>query len=288
MAELRNRPLLGVGLMTIGMLMIPVSDSMAKHILGIAPYSPAALAWARFIIGVSVIAPIAWALGAFRDLDPRFFRHQIVRGALIATTIVLIVTGVGKAPLADVFGAFFIGPAVATVLAATLLRERVGRMEWIAVGLGFIGVALVVRPGSSFNPGLAYGLASGVCYGGFLVATRWAAGAARPIAQLAGQLAVGAVLLAPFGAPELAAHGVRAPGWLLATGASSATANLMALLAFRHAPAAYLAPVVYVQILGASAIGWLAFGDTPDRWAGLGLAIIFCAGLTRVPFRRKR
>lgn len=279
-----QNPLAGAAMMALGMLLIPVSDGIAKLLLGMTDYQPAFLAWSRFALGICVVAPVALMLGAFRGLGWPFIRGQAVRGALIAATITLIVTGAGKAPLADVFGAFFIGPVVATILAALLLKERVKPLEWWAVALGFAGVMLVIQPSGEMHEGLVWGFVAGCCYGAFLTATRWTANTAPPMAQLAGQLFFGLLFLAPLGVGDLAAHGLQSPGWLIAMGTSSALANLFALFAFRQARAAYLAPVVYVQIIGAMTIGWMVFGDIPDLLAFAGLLLILAAGATRIPY----
>lgn len=109
-----------------------------------------------------------------------------------------MVTAVSHAPLADVFGAFFIAPAIATLLAATILKERVTRLDIISLTLGLIGVLMVARPGAAMNVGLLWALGGGALYGCFNAATRWSAAFAPPLAQIAGQLLFGALFTLPF------------------------------------------------------------------------------------------
>lgn len=270
--------------MTIGMIVLPLGDGIAKHLMATTSYSSGFLAWSRFMVGVAVVLPFAVATGAFAGLGLGFLYRQAIRGALVAGAIGMIITALETIPLADAFGAFFIGPALATVLAATVLRERVKPIEWLAVVLGFVGVLLVVRPSGDMNIGFLWGLAAGSSYGGFLVATRWAAGSGPAAAQLAGQLCFGLLFLAPFGASELVSHGIEAPGLLLLMGCISLTSNLFSILALGRARAAFLAPVVYVQILSATIAGWLIFGQFIDPVGLLGLALIVAAGISRIPF----
>ncbi|MDC1198845.1 DMT family transporter [bacterium] len=205
-----------------------------------------------------------------------------MRGVATTCAILFMITAVSKAPLADVFGAFFIGPGATTLIARFVLREEVRRREWIALALGLVGVVLVARPGFEMSEGLVWALAGGVSYGAFQAATRWTAGSAPPLAQNFAQMAVGAVILAPFGAPDLLAHGVEAGGWVIAMALSSLTANLLTILAYRHARAGVLASIIYLQILSATGLGWVAFGDLPDLVGAIGLAVICSSALVLI------
>ncbi len=269
-------------MMVAAMLLIPVGDAFAKAIAAEHGYSGAALAWARFAVGLALLAPYALAVDLFRGLGRFFYAAQLLRGALLSAVIAFIIEGARTAPLADVFGAFFIGPAIATALARLLLRETVTPLDWAAVSAGFLGVALVVKPGGEIQPGLLWALAAGLCYGGFLTATRWTAGSGPPMAQLVGQLGVGTLVLAPFAVSDFLEIGVAAPGLFLGSGVSSALANLLAILAFREARAALLNPLVYCQLFSAALLSWTVFGDAPDLLTGLGLAVIAAAGLSRI------
>jgi drug/metabolite transporter (DMT)-like permease len=274
--------IMGVALMALGMMLIPVGDAIAKHIAAVAPHAPPFLAWSRFVIGVAVIGPVCLWAGAFRGLGRFFLLSQLVRGVAITGAILFMITAVGKASLADVFGAFFIGPVVSTLLARFVLREEVRRREWAALALGFVGVALVARPGIEMSEGLVWALAGGVSYGAYQAATRWTAGSAPPLAQNFAQMAVGTAILAPFGAPDLVAHGVEAGGWVIAMALSSLTANLLTILAYHHARAGVLAPIIYLQILSATGLGWVAFGDLPDLVGAIGLAVICSSALVLI------
>ena len=287
-----ERGALAAALMILGMLLIPVGDAISKHLQEVGPYGPGFLAWSRFSIGALIFVPLALARPRWRPPRPlgAYLGRQIVRAALISGTIVCIITAVGKAPLADVYGAFFIGPAVSMLLARLLLGEPVSGAERAAVGLGLAGVALVTRPGLGPGPliseGLAWALAAGALYGAFLTATRWAAGKTPPMAQMAGHLGLGALITAPLGVGDLIEHGAVETGWVALMAVSSALANLFAVAAYALARAAALAPLVYAQILSAAALGWIGFGALPDAPALAGLGLILAAGLVLALGRR--
>lgn len=278
-------------LMTAGMMFIPLGDSFAKLALLETAYSNFTIAWTRFAIGLAMVLPIAVIAGKCRNLSASFWKAQLLRGSLIAATIACIITAVGQIPLADAFGAFFIGPAIATLLARFVISEPVSRAEWVAVVAGFIGVLFVIKPasilGGTIAPGQLLALTGGCLYGCYLAATRWTSRVGPPLAQLAGQLGVGMVLLAPLAVGDLIEHGLQSPHLLLGSGASSAIGNLLAIIAFGIVRAATLAPLVYSQLIAATLLGWLIFDELPDAATAFGLAIILLAGLSPLIFTRR-
>lgn len=273
-------------LMIVGMLCIPLGDAFAKLAMESTDYSAPALTWARFVLGAALVVPLAFALGHFRGADRRFWGAQAVRGTLLCGAITCIITAERQVPLADAFGAFFVGPVVATILARFVLGEIVRRLEWVAVAGGFVGVLLIVKPGFAMAPGIVWALAAGCFYGAYLTATRWARSVGPALGQLAGQLCFGALLLTPFVWTEMASLGLQAPGLLFGSGVASAIGNLLAIMAFGFARAATLTPLAYTQLISATALGWLVFTDRPDAVTAFGLAVVLVAGLSPLLARR--
>jgi len=269
--------------MVIGMLLIPVGDAIAKYIAAAAPYSAGFLAWSRFAVGCCIILPLAWRAAVFAGVGRLFFVQQTVRGFLIAATIVFIITAVSLSPIADVFGAFFLGPALAVVFSVVFLKERATWWQWFTVALGFVGVLLVVQPTTQISEGLLWGLLAGVFYGGFLTATRWAAGNGPPLAQLAMQLVIGFAILLPLAISDITQQGLHQPSALLLMGLTSVLANYLSIVALARASTAYLAPIVYLQIVAATAIGIFFFGDVIGFLSACGLGLIVLTGVMRIP-----
>jgi len=264
--------------------MIPIGDAIGKHIQVISDYTPVLVSWWRFLLGAVVVLP--WVILTHQLPPPTkthktFWIRQFVRGTLIAATVTLIVTAVGLSPLPDVFGAFFIGPGISVILAQLLLRVRVTKLDWLAVVLGFLGVLMVVQPTGTISPGIPWALASGCCYGAFLVATRWAAETGPPMAQVAAQFSIAALCLTPFALPAFLALGIQAPGWVIASAALSTSANLLSVIALARAGNAVLAPVVYLQVVAATIVGVTWFGDVPNLLTTLGLLLIVATGAMR-------
>lgn len=264
------------GLVFVSVSLIVVGDTCGK-LLGQHGVDPAFIAFSRFLIGAAVILPISGLrlpeLTAFLDW------RILLRGALITGGILSILTALKTEPIADVFGAFFIGPVVAYVLAILLLNERptLGRSLFLAVG--FAGVMLVVKPGFGMRPGIGFALLAGTFYGCFLVATRLVANAARPRILLLSQLVVGSVLLAPLGlSVPMPESSVLLITLVLGSALGSAAGNYLLVVANRRAEASLIAPLIYTQLISATLASLWIFQDTPDLFALCGLVLILCSG----------
>lgn len=278
-------PALALFLMLVSVILIPAGDTAGKILMqdGIAP---AFVAWSRFALGAVIVATGLAALGHWPQAsvwrDPRLW----LRGALIAGGILSILTALRTEPLANVFGAFFIGPLVSAGLSALLLGERISLPRLALLGLGFVGVLLVVRPGYAMTPGLGFALLAGLFYGAYLTASRWLRGAAPAGSLLLVQLVCGALLLAPLGVPAMPELTGAVVQWTLASALASMAGNLALILAYARAEAARLAPFVYFQLIAATGLGLTVFGDVPDLWTLTGLGLLCASGLATLALRR--
>ncbi|MGR3503413.1 DMT family transporter [Pseudaestuariivita sp.] len=267
-------------LLCFGMSLIPAGDTAGKLLQAEGVAAPF-VAWARFVVGALAVLPFLPRAEFACLRDPRLW----FRGALIGAGIFSILTALSRAPLADAFAGLFVGPIVSVVLSALLLKERVSALRWLLVLAGFAGVLMVVRPTGNAEPFLAFAVLAGLFYGGFLTASRWLAGAFTPKTLLASQMLAAMVLLTPLGLwfwPEMSPKII---ALLLVSGLCSMGGNLTLILAYRQASAAQVAPFVYVQLLAATALGYLVFQDVPAPLTWAGMAVIALAGIisTQLP-----
>jgi len=251
---------------------------MAQGGVAVDPVAPAFIAWSRFAMAALILLPLSgMERGEWRMLTDR---RVILRALLIVGGISCILIALRTEPIGDVFGAFFIGPVVAYVLAALLLGELVSPARSALLALGFAGVMLVVRPGFGMTPGLGFALLAGTFYGGYLVATRWLAGAFRPRFLLISQLMIGALVLAPTGIAALPADvDLRLVALVMLSALASAAGNYLLVTVNRVVPAGRVAPLVYTQLIAATLAGIVVFGDWPDKLSLIGLAVILFSGL---------
>ncbi|GAA6182579.1 DMT family transporter [Shimia sp. NS0008-38b] len=263
-------------LMFVAMSMIPAGDTAGKLLTQNHDASPVFVAWSRFALGSVLALPLMRA-----DTFRLFGDWRIwLRALLLTGGITSIQTALQTAPLADVFAAFFIGPIFSYLLSVLLLGERVTVARSGLMALGFIGVVLVVRPGFEMSPGLPWAALAGLFYGAFLTASRWLAPFARPGSLLVTQLCISTLILTPFGVADIPALTPAVSGLTLASAAFSMGGNFLLLFAYARNEAATLAPLVYLQLLSAVALGWVVFAQLPDALTWLGLCLILGAGVT--------
>lgn len=271
-----------VVVMVVMAMVLIVSGDAAAKVLGGQGFDPVFTAWSRFALAAVIIAPFAGLQRS--DLAQAKDWRLILRAMLIVGGIVCILIALRTEDMATVFGGFFVGPIVAYALSAFLLGERVTLARTILLGLSFVGVLIVVRPGFGMTAGMGFAILAGCFHGSYLVATRWLAGGFRPRFLLLSQLVIGAVVLTPFAVGPLPAITGNAAVLIGISAMGSALGNLLLVLVNRTTPANVIAPLIYSQLVVATVLGVIIFGDWPDSTTLIGLAVIAIAGASSVWF----
>lgn len=263
-------------LVFIAVSFVVVGDTAGK-LLTTQGVDPVLVAWSRFFIAVVILLPFS---GLSRAELRHFCDWRIaLRGGLITFGIFFILNALKTEPIANVFGAFFIGPVVSYILAILFLGEPASRLRSLLLGVGFIGVMFVVKPGFGGGWGMGFALAAGICYGSYLAMTRLLAASYRPKFLLMSHLLIGSVVLAPMGLSNIPPQLSLSVGALIVISAfGSALGNYLLVIANRSAQASLIAPLVYSQLISATLAGVLVFSDWPDIYALFGLCLITLSG----------
>ncbi|WP_306142455.1 DMT family transporter [Roseibium sp. MMSF_3412] len=272
------------GTVFLAVTLVVTGDTCGK-LLTQSGVDPFIVAWTRFAIAALVLWPLARM--QWQELGPMKDWRVILRTVFIAGGISSILTALETEPIANVFGAFFIGPIISYMLAVIFLKERPSATHTVLLAVGFFGVLLVVKPGFGMTTGTLFALLAGTFYGCYLFMTKLLAGAMRPTRLLMSQLLIGTVLLTPFGLSS--PMPVNETGvWLLiiASALTSAAGNYLLVIANRTADASLVAPLVYTQLISATVLGVVVFGDWPDTIAFAGLFLIAASGLGSLATRR--
>ncbi len=226
-------------------------------------------------------------LDFWRMRHPLAVQARALIGSVAAVVSIFAFTSI---PLAEVYAIVFLSPLFVTMLSAIFLKEEVGPWRWFAVALGFAGVLLVVRPGFRV---LELGHLAAL---GIALMSATSAILTRSLAQRERMTTiVGYVLFysIALNAVAMGATTARLPGWqeaalLIAAGACAASGHLLLLRAARFTEANRIAPAHYSQIGWAVLLGALFFGEKPDAWTIVGLAVIASAGLLTLARERIR
>jgi drug/metabolite transporter (DMT)-like permease len=268
----------GILLMTLAMAVIPAVDGFAKALS--ADYPALLISFARYAVAAAVVTPIAMGLKG-RDIFPK--RHRllphIMRTMFLVTGMTCYYMAISRIELATAISAFFVGPIIATPLAAIILKEKLTTVKVVALILGFSGTLFIARPSGSMDPGVLLALASGTLFGFYIIATRLASGETPPLQSLTFQCLFGAVLLIP---QAIYAWTTPAPEhlWMfIAMGVLSPISHGLSIAAFRYADASTLSPLVYLELAGTAIIGYYFFHEVPSLSVWIGAAIIIASGL---------
>ncbi len=277
-------PVLGIGLMIAAMLIIPMVDGMAKYLS--ATHSPLFISWARYAVAVVIVLPVAVFKHRTQFLPRSNLGAHFLRTVFLMAAMTCYFISISLIPMATAISAYFVGPIIATLLATMILGEQLTWTKVLALILGFSGALLIVRPGVDFDPAILLALASGILFGLYIVATRQASQTSNPLRTLAFQCLVGAIILTPqaiwfwsWPTPDQL--------YLFAgMGLFSAFSHFLSIAAFRNAEASTLAPIVYVELIGTVAIGFIIFGELPGLTVWIGAGVIVAGGLLLI--RRPR
>jgi len=264
-------------LMIAAMLSIPAVDGFAKYLS--ADYSPLFISFARYVVASMIALPIALARHGRHVFPAENLAAHALRTVFLVAGMTLYYLAIARLPLATVASAYFIGPIAAVVLSVALLKERLSGRKLTSLVLGFAGSLVILRPGGAMEPALFLAFGAGLFFALYMIATRQASKDSDPIKTLVFQCIVGSVLLAPQAVATWKIPEYQHLIFFAALGLVSVVSHSLSITAFRLADASTLAPLVYVELIGAALIGYFAFGEIPGGATAAGAALIVAAGL---------
>lgn len=242
----------------------------------IPPLETAALRYLSALLFIGgMVRP--WSnLSVLRTVSPWM---QAARAMTLVTATVCSFTALHYLPLGQVTAITFAAPLIVAVLAGPLLGEWPGPHRYAAVGAGFIGVLIVTRPGGNAHWAVGVALTTAVANAFYAITTRRLVGRDKPRTTLFYSGLIGAVVMLPVLPVVWSAPPGRVWAAVAGMGVLATLGHYLMIQANERAPASVLAPFSYTQLAGATILGWLVFGDVPDRWTVLGMAVIAASGI---------
>jgi drug/metabolite transporter (DMT)-like permease len=281
----------GMILIAASAFIAPLGHAIAKSLGG--TLSAGETAAARFFFQIVFLLPVFWL--TFGPASRPSFSHA-VRGMLVAITTLAFFWALRYMPLANCAAIFYVEPLLLTAISALFLGEPIGWRRITGVVVGFIGALIVIRP--SFDavgwPALLP-LVCALSFASYMAITRHKTAAETALsaqfwvcvfalAALCLAVAVGSQALPDVLGASLPT--LWEAGLLCVMGFIGLVSQRLLIQALRLAPASILAPLQYVEILGAIIFGMIIFGDLPDALTSLGTAIVIGSGL--YVFHRER
>lgn len=269
----------GALLMVVAVITITINDAFIKAIgKSISVWQVLFLRGCAVTPILGVLAYLRWPPGVV--LTWRDGWLMVARAAVEALAAVFFVTALSRMPLATLTAIMQALPLTITLASAVFLGARVGWRRWLAIGLGFAGVLLIVRPGADgFSAPALLGVATVVCVTARDIFSRMLGPTVPSLAvasvSSAGVMAIGAAGLAVTGWQS-----VTGPDWLFLGGAVAAillgyTAGVAAM---RVGDLSFVAPFRYMNLVAALILGLVVFREWPLPLTLAGAAVIVATG----------
>ena len=263
-------------------------DATAKYL--VRDHSLLLVVWARYVGQMLVVTPFAW-----HRMGPNFWRTgklglQLLRSALLLAATVCFFAALRFLPLAEASAITYLAPMFIVLLSRPMLGERPGRARYIATAVGFLGVLILLRPGSSvLHPAAILLIGMALSNALFQLLTRKLMDeSAHTTLFYSGLVGAAGLSLALPSVWDASLLNLREAIFLAILGLTAGLGHWLIISAYRLAPASLLTPFTYLQITWATMYGFVVFGQLPDGWSFVGMAIIVCSGLLLALQERRR
>ncbi len=296
----KTRNLIGIGSLALGVFVFSIQDAILKGLSGDHAVTLAIVI--RSIVGLPILlVMVHFECGLKRLLSPNW-KLLVLRGVILLTAYTTYYMAFPALPLAEAIALFFISPIFVTILASVFLHEKVSPKAWLAVIAGFIGVLIILQPGSGlFEPAALLSLFSAASYGFSMVLAR-KYGADEPSTVMAFYVNAVYMIAAALIAAGFSASGIVALGhpildflvrpWAMPglrdlalmglCGIIAAVAMSLLTHAYRMAKANLVTVFEYTGMVWVPLWGYLFFAEVPKLTTFIGTAIIIAAGIFAV------
>jgi len=270
---------LGAIHMVIGLFLFGVMEVLIKW--QVADYPVHQLVFFRASFGLIPCLVLIWQAGGISSLRTSRPLEHLLRSAVGLSAMWLVFSAYETMNLADVGAILFAAPLFLTALAGPVLGETVGARRWTAVMIGFVGVLLIVKPGTTALQPAALGVLAAAFLFAVAMTLMRRLGSTESAATITFYLSVFIVLVSLL---LIAMFGwvTPTPADFLALamiGLIGGTAQLFLTQALRLGEAAVISPLRYSSIIWAVLFGYLFWGALPDMMVVGGLAIVISSGL---------
>lgn len=256
-----------------------VNDVLVKQILRAYPVGETI--FVRGLMCIVMFGAVALVLGSAKDLRLPISRKLAARSLCDGLSTAGFIAALAHMQLANIAAVLQIAPLIITALAVLIYREVVGWRRWTAIGVGFIGALLVIKPiPSEFNVWALVGAASALAAAVREIITRQI-GRSVPVLAVAFWGGVGITLCGAifFGFED----------WRMYTPADLLQLSIAAIfvgiaiyllaLGFRDVDLSVVAPFRYSYLLTSALGGYLVFREVPDIWTVVGAVLIVASGI---------
>ncbi|WP_223424264.1 DMT family transporter [Tateyamaria pelophila] len=275
-----NNTRLGIALMIAVSVVFASQDGISRHLA--SEYNVYMVVMIRFwffaAFAITISARKAGGvMAAARTTRPVI---QTLRGVLLATQICVMVTSFTILGLVESHAVFSAYPLLIAALSGPILGEYVGWRRWVAIGIGFIGVLFILKPGLGvFNPEAIIPLIAAVMFATYGLLTRYVSRDDPTATSFFWTGTVGAVAITTVGIwfwePMTGGDWM----WMGALCVTGSVGHWLLIRCYEVAEVSAVQPFAYFQLVFASAVGITVFGEALQMNVLIGAGIVVAAGL---------
>jgi drug/metabolite transporter (DMT)-like permease len=280
-----EHPVKGILFICAAVFLFASSDALSKYLTTFYPV--VMVLWVRYVVHILLMLAVLRPPTLRSLVLCKRPKLQFIRGLCMVSTNLLFISALRYIPLAEGTSIIYISPLLVTAFSGPLLGERVARLQWVAVMVGFVGVLLVVRPGGSmFHPVAFLALGAACSFSLYQLITRKLnnVDSSSTTNFISGVVSAGvtSVLIPYFWKTPTLHFGIL----MVMLGVSALVSHLFMTKAYQYAKPSTLAPFSYMQLLFAGLIGYVFFNHIPDAIGMFGMLIIVTGGLLVLIKRR--
>jgi drug/metabolite transporter (DMT)-like permease len=271
---------LGIWLMIATALVFAMQDGLSRHLAG--EYNVFMVIMIRFWFFAAFVLVLAsrQAGGLRAAARTRRPLTQLARGVILVTEILVMVAAFTILGLTESHAVFAVYPLLVAALSGPILGERVGWRRWTAIGIGFLGVLVILQPGSGmFQAAALIPLAAAFLFALYGLMTRHVSRDDPSGVSFFWAGVIGAAVSTAVGVWFWEPMAMRDWGWMALLCLTAAGSHWLLIKAYELAEASAIQPFAYLQLPFASALGIALFGETLRINVAVGAAIVVCAGL---------
>lgn len=269
------RPVWGViWMLATGLTFVAVT-AIVKHIGGGVPAAEAA--FLRYILGLVFLLPmIRSLLNAHLDKSDLLFFGA--RGLAHGLGVILWFYAMTKITIAEVTAMNYLSPVYVTIGAALFLGEKLALRRIMAIGAALVGAVIILRPGfRELNLGHFTMLGTAILFATSYLLAKRMADRVSPTVVVAMLSITVPIVLAPFAFAVWVTPTLEQLLWLFLVAVFATIGHFTMTLAFRAAPMTVTQPVTFLQLVWATTLGAVVFGEPVDGWVVLGGVIILAS-----------
>jgi drug/metabolite transporter (DMT)-like permease len=277
-AEMAHHLLWGIISIIVACSLLAAMDGLGKWLM--QDLAMPQVVWARYFFHTLFVGVLFSYRHGLSFMCPNRPWTQTLRAICLMAVTLSLYSAIQTVSLADATSIVFFAPVLVTLLAGWFLKEKVGAVEWFAVGGGFFGVLFIVRPGfGDTDPALLLACLAAICLAIYIILTRLLKGHDSEQTTLFHTTLTGAIILTLL--QPLWWQQPTMTQWLclITTGVLGASGHFLLVKAFHMASASILSPYLNTQLVVAALISLYFFEDTLEWSFYIGSALIIGAGL---------